>query len=189
MPRKIIYFINPISGTGNNSDIKAMIIRETSMRNIDFDILYTNPAGDYRFLPNRIRQENITDVIICGGDRSISAVGAAVIGENIRFGIIPIGSGNGLALTAKIPRSVLRALDIIFTGRASYIDGFYINNQFSCMLCGVGFDAQIAHHFAGEGKRGLITYIKCTARNFFQPQPIHLICWMVKTFYPPKHSL
>lgn len=139
------------------------------MRNINFEIFHTNPEGDYRFLPGKIRQEHFTDVIVCGGDGSISAVGAAIIGENIRLGIIPIGSGNGLALTAKIPRAVLGALNVIFEGRASCIDGFYINDQFSCMLCGVGFDAKVAHDFAGEAKRGLGTYVKCAARNFFCP--------------------
>lgn len=154
MRRKIIYLINPISGTGNRSDIKETIIRETSMRRIHFEILHTNSEGDYRYLPGKIRQENITDLVICGGDGSISAVGAAIIGENVSLGIIPIGSGNGLALTAKIPLSVVRALKVVFDGRASYIDGFYVNDQFSCMLCGVGFDARIAHDFAVQGKRG-----------------------------------
>lgn len=167
MLRKIIYFINPISGTGNRSEVQETIIRETRNRSIDFEILHTSPEGDYRFLPAKIRQGNFTDVVICGGDGSISAVSAAILGENVRVGIIPIGSGNGLALAAKIPRSVVRALHVIFEGRNSHIDGFYLNNRFSCMLCGVGFDAQVAHDFAGQAKRGLGTYVKCTARNFF----------------------
>jgi diacylglycerol kinase family enzyme len=82
-----------------------------------------------------------------------------------------MGSGNGLALAAKIPKQMDKALDVIFTGKASYIDSFYINSGFSCMLCGVGFDAQVAHDFAQQSKRGLSTYIKQTLFNFINVQP------------------
>ena len=77
-----------------------------------------------------------------------------------------MGSGNGLAFAAGIPAKAAKALDIIFNGKASYIDGFYINESFSCMLCGLGFDAQVAHDFSVHPSRGLATYVKLTIRNF-----------------------
>jgi diacylglycerol kinase family enzyme len=86
---------------------------------------------------------------------------------NLDFGIIPCGSGNGLAYTVKIPKQPARALDIIFKRNASAIDGFYINNQFACMLCGLGFDAKVAHDFAQQPRRGLTTYVKQVVKNFF----------------------
>ncbi len=110
-------------------------------------------------------------MVTCGGDGTISAVAAALMDMDIRFGIIPMGSGNGLALTAKIPVSPVKALQIIFEGKASKVDGLYINDQFSCMLCGIGFDAQVAHDFAKEKKRGLQTYVKISAINFFKARP------------------
>jgi diacylglycerol kinase family enzyme len=82
-----------------------------------------------------------------------------------------MGSGNGLALAAKIPINPSTALDIIFNGKAKYIDSFYINQTFSCMLCGLGFDAQVAHDFAKQGSRGLVTYVKQTINNFFTARP------------------
>ena len=72
-----------------------------------------------------------------------------------------------LAFAAKIPKQPAKALDIIFKGKASAIDGFYINDQFACMLCGLGFDAKVAHDFAQQPKRGLTTYIKLVVKNFF----------------------
>ena len=77
-----------------------------------------------------------------------------------------MGSGNGLALAAGISKKAGKALEIIFKGKASYIDGFYINSSFSCMLCGLGFDAQVAHDFARDPSRGLATYIKHSIKNF-----------------------
>jgi len=98
----------------------------------------------------------------------VSAVAAALKGRDTRIGIIPMGSGNGLAFAAGIPRDPGRALDILFAGNASWIDGFLINGRFSCMLCGIGFDGGVAHQFAREPRRGLRTYIKVTLSHFFR---------------------
>ncbi|HEX2684434.1 MAG TPA: diacylglycerol kinase family protein, partial [Ferruginibacter sp.] len=83
------------------------------------------------------------------------------------FGIIPMGSGNGLALAAHIPRPTLKALNVIFAGHSKRVDAFMVNKQFACMLCGLGFDAAVAHEFALHPKRGLKTYAGLTTKHFF----------------------
>jgi diacylglycerol kinase family enzyme len=85
----------------------------------------------------------------------------------VQFGILPCGSGNGLAFSAGIPKNIEKALEIIFMGNAHTTDAFEINGKFACMLCGVGYDAQVAHDFANDPNRGLITYIKKSIENFF----------------------
>lgn len=171
MSRRIIYFINPISGTGNKEKLLRLIHEKTTARNIPFEVLHTNPQGDYFYLREKISEENITDIVICGGDGTVSQVAGSLIDEPVNIGIIPMGSGNGLALAALIPKNPARALELIFTGKAAYIDAFYINSIFSCMLCGLGFDAQVAHDFARQGKRGLLTYVQQTIGHFFAAQP------------------
>jgi len=168
MARKIIYLINPISGTHGKSSLKELISRRSLERKIDFSILSTRADGDYSFLLPLIEKERVTDIVICGGDGTVSAVAAALTGSNTRIGIIPMGSGNGLAFAAGIPKQANKALDIIFDGQASAIDGLTINGRFSCMLCGIGFDATVAHAFARETKRGLQTYIRVALANFFR---------------------
>ena len=148
-----------------------MITRRTKEQRIPFTILPTDPNGRYEQLKSHIQHDGVTDIVICGGDGTVSAVAAALMDMPVRIGIIPIGSGNGLALSARIPPSPGRALDIIFAGRAAAVDGMFINNHFSCMLCGIGFDAQVAHDFAKERRRGLQTYIKVSAINFFKAVP------------------
>jgi len=171
MNRKFIYFINPISGTSGKVLLLETIKQKTTERNIPFEILHTNAAGDYQYLGEKIRNEQITDVIICGGDGTVNQVANALQGIRVNVGIIPMGSGNGLAFAARIPKKPAQALDVIFNGKAEYIDSFYINGQFSCMLCGLGFDAQVAHDFAKQKKRGLATYVKQSTRNFFSARP------------------
>ncbi|MEJ7587045.1 MAG: YegS/Rv2252/BmrU family lipid kinase [Ferruginibacter sp.] len=166
MSRKIIYFVNPVSGTRAKEPLIKKITEKTTSQNIPFEILTTNPGGNYYFLKEKITRENITDIVICGGDGTISQVAGTLLNEDVNIGIIPMGSGNGLALAARIPKQIDKALNIIFTGKATYIDSFFINTNFSCMLCGLGFDAQVAHDFSRQQKRGLVTYIKQTVINF-----------------------
>ena len=147
-----------------------IIKKKTAEKNIPFEMLHTNAAAEYGFLKEKITAENITDVIVCGGDGTVNQIANAVLGMPVNIGIIPMGSGNGLALASKIPRRIHKALENVFAGNAVYIDSFYINNKFSCMLCGLGFDAQVAHDFAKQQKRGLFTYIKQSIKNFFKVQ-------------------
>jgi diacylglycerol kinase family enzyme len=87
-----------------------------------------------------------------------------------------LGSGNGLAFTAKIPRSVDKALEIIFNGKTSRVDAFLINNTLSCMLSGIGLDALVAYGFSLQKKRGLFSYIKLSLKSFLiaKPYPFEL---------------
>jgi diacylglycerol kinase (ATP) len=189
MTRKIIYLINPISGTRGKSSLQELIMRKTREQNIEFNILPTNAEGEYDFLLPFIEKQKITDIVICGGDGTVNAVAAALMGVTVRLGIIPMGSGNGLAFAAGIPRAPEKALDIIFAGRASPTDGFTINDHFSCMLCGIGFDARVAHEFARQKRRGLQTYIRVSLKHFFGARAhsfrIHLpdISFPVEAFF------
>ncbi len=167
MKRNIIYIINPIAGTRTKKDLQVFIEKTTTDKKIPFQVFPSVASGDYSFLESIIKEQKITDVIIAGGDGTVSQVVHSLIKFNVNFGIIPCGSGNGLAYTAKIPKSAAKALDIIFSGKPEAVDGFYVNNQFACMLCGLGFDAKVAHDFARQPKRGLATYVKQVIKNFF----------------------
>jgi diacylglycerol kinase (ATP) len=171
MKRKILFFINPISGTRSKASLEKKIIKRCLENTIAFELLLTEQDGDYAFLKNKIKKDKITDIVICGGDGTLSPVISSLSNTKINIGIIPMGSGNGLAFTAKIPDSVDKALDIILDGKTNYIDTFLINGKPSCMLCGIGLDAQVAYDFAMQKKRGLLTYIKQTFKNFLSATP------------------
>lgn len=168
MERKFLYIVNPISGTRKKPTMVRSIRMVTEKAGFPFEFIDTRADGNYAGLRQYVENNNITDVIICGGDGSVNQVCSFLMGLDINIGIIPLGSGNGLALAAGIPRSLSKALNIILAGNASYIDGFTINNKFSCMMCGVGNDAQVAHDFAEQKTRGLKTYLKLSALNYFK---------------------
>jgi YegS/Rv2252/BmrU family lipid kinase len=169
--RHIIYIINPISGTRKKSGLQKLIEDRTTERNIPFKIFPSVASGDYSFLKPIIQEEKITDIVVAGGDGTLSQAVGSLMNENVNFGVIPCGSGNGLAMTAGISKQPLKALEIIFRNKAKPVDGFYINDHFSCMLTGIGFDAKVAHEFARHPKRGLKTYALLVSKNFLSAKP------------------
>ena len=171
MPRHIVYIINPISGTRKKSGLQKLIEEKTKKENIAFKIFPSVASGDYSFLSSIIKDEKITDIVVAGGDGTLSQVVGSLMKENVNFGVIPCGSGNGLAMAAGISKDPLKALDIVFKSRSKSIDGFYINDHFSCMLTGIGFDAKVAHEFAQHPRRGLRTYAVLVGKNFFSAKP------------------
>ncbi len=166
MNRKIIFFINPISGTKTKWRLEKKIIKACEEKSISFEILQTSKDGDYNFLQDKIDKDSITDIVICGGDGSIAPIVSATLNKDIQIGIIPMGSGNGVARTAGIPKSIDSALQVILKGKADSVDAFFINGAFACHVCGVGFDAKVAYDFSKQKKRGLNSYTKLAIKNF-----------------------
>jgi diacylglycerol kinase (ATP) len=171
MARKIVFLINPAAGTGKKELIEKFIKQKANKHLVQYEIHATNPSGRYEFLRDKIEAEGTTDVVIVGGDGTVNQVVSALHDTGVCFGIIPAGSGNGLAFCAGIPKKVGKALEIIFEGSFGYVDAFKINQQFSCMLSGLGFDAQVAHDFANKASRGLLTYTQQSLFQYFKAHP------------------
>ncbi len=175
MSRKILFFINPISGGKKKLWLEKKIIKKCEEKNTDFEILFTSKDGDYNFLKDKIAKDGVTDIAICGGDGSIAPIVASVLNASVNIGIVPLGSGNGLARTAGIPNSVDNAIEVILFGKAHFIDAFMINNKFSTHVCGLGFDAKVAHDFSEQKKRGLTSYTKLAVKNFLSAKTFHFV--------------
>lgn len=171
MQRKIVYLVNPVSGAGKKEILEKLIQTKTREQSILFEIHNSNIYGDYDYLKDKIESEEITDIVIAGGDGTVNQAVSALQETGVTFGIIPIGSGNGLAFCAGIPKNPVKALEIIFKGNYGYVDAFTINNKFSCMLSGLGFDAQVAHDFANNASRGLLTYTQQSLYQYFKAHP------------------
>jgi YegS/Rv2252/BmrU family lipid kinase len=167
MQRHLLYIINPISGTGNKTSLREVIESKTAEAGLAFTIQTSIPGGDYSAVYPLLEEKGITDIVIAGGDGTINQAISSLRQFNLPFGIVPCGSGNGLALSAGLSKDWSKALDTIFSGKSKKTDAFLINNHFACMLCGLGFDAQVAHDFANDPNRGLTTYIKKTVSHFF----------------------
>lgn len=173
--RKFIYLINPISGTHKKEKdaIVESIKKINAEKKLAFEFVETNATGNYDFLIDKVETDGITDIIIIGGDGTVNQViGSLYKDVKVRFGIIPFGSGNGLANTARISAKPEKALEQIINSRHTMnVDAFLINDRFACMLSGLGLDAKVAHEFAHKQKRGLMTYTQQSIVEFFKAQP------------------
>jgi YegS/Rv2252/BmrU family lipid kinase len=118
-----------------------------------------------------IIEKQITEIVICGGDGSVNQVVQGLSKLGLSFGIIPQGSGNGLAFAAGIPKDPELALELVFNNQAMMCDAFTINDKFACMLAGMGFDADVAHQFSVSRERGLKTYASLTTKQFIEAKP------------------
>ncbi len=167
-----MYLVNPLSGTIKKGPFLFSVKSITESKGIDYEIEETSADGNYFLLKEKIVDGNFTDVVIIGGDGTVRQVINALRDvEHLCFGVIPLGSGNGLARAAKIPVKPLQALSLLFSGTAKKIDSFTVNNHFSCMLSGIGFDAKVAHDFAEKATRGLFTYTQQSLINYFKAHP------------------
>ena len=171
MQRNIIFLVNPISGGAKKEAAIKFVAQVFTARKINFEVLPTNAQGNYDLVIEKIQTAGITDVVIIGGDGSVNQAVHALKDQRVNFGIIPFGSGNGFAFAAGIPKNILKATGIILNNHTRKVDAFFVNNRFSCMLSGLGFDAKVAHDFATKSKRGLLTYTKQTIKNFFNARP------------------
>jgi YegS/Rv2252/BmrU family lipid kinase len=166
-PRKIIFLINPVSGTGGKEKLISRIERICRTYNIHSEIQFSNAAAEYSQLREKISREKTDVVAICGGDGTVGKAIGALYDLPVAFGIIPAGSGNGLALSAGIPMNSETAVRLACTGTAAPTDAFTFNGRFGCLACGLGFDATVAHEFATKKSRGLKTYLLLTAKTLF----------------------
>ncbi len=169
--RKILYLVNPVAGTLKKQSLIEYVQKINKENNIQHEIILTNANGNYDFIKEKINNEFFTDVVIVGGDGTVNQVVNALRDINLKFGIIPYGSGNGLAYAAGISKRPSKAMELILQGNSKPVDAFLINGHFSCMLSGIGFDARVAHEFAAKTSRGLLAYTQQSILQYFKAQP------------------
>lgn len=120
--------------------------------------------------------KGVKDFVAVGGDGTVNDVASLLVNTNGRLGIIPVGSGNGLARALGIPLDTKRALARVFSGNTRVIDIGLINGKPFFCTAGIGFDAICAHGFAsGNHRRGLWNYVKIVLKNYFTSEPISLV--------------
>lgn len=168
---RIIFIVNPISGTNSKNYILKSINELIDKNRFDYSIQKTEYAGHACEIAARAAQDNIDLVVAIGGDGTINEVGRSLVHTDTAMGIIPCGSGNGLARHLRIPLSARGAISVINNGIVKPIDyGKIDGHPFFC-TCGVGFDAFVSLKFAQSGKRGLLTYLENTLHESLSYKP------------------
>jgi diacylglycerol kinase (ATP) len=175
--KKVFFIINKYSGTGFRPEIEGRIIDRCSELGYECTIEFTQSRGHATELAQQAVKENFKIAFAMGGDGTVNEVARGLVHTDTAMGILPKGSGNGLARHLKIPLSFKHALELLGRHQVISMDTFTVNDHLSVNVSGIGFDGHIAGLFGKNGKRGLIGYIKLVVKEFasFKEFPINLV--------------
>lgn len=170
LKKKILFIINPISGGKSKQHLPELIGKHLNADTFDAELRYTEYIGHARELSQKALAD--TDIFIAvGGDGTINEIASVIVGTPKLMGIIPCGSGNGLATSLKIPFDIEKAIDLINRMNFITIDSAVINGHPIFNVSGIGFDAQISTRFANNKTRGFWGYVKNTFAEIIHYQP------------------
>lgn len=160
--QRILFIINPISGSGRKTAVIKAVDRYLDRERFDSTTRYTEHAGHAAELAAEAAAAGVDIVVAVGGDGTVNEVARSLLHTDTALGIVPCGSGNGLARHLHIPLDPVAAVKVINRAVIERLDSGLVNGQPFFCTCGVGFDAFISLKFAEAGRRGLSTYVEKT---------------------------
>lgn len=166
--KKLHLIINPIAGHGLAPKIEALITSTLLPKVYEITVKHSLYSGHANILAKEAVSAGIDAVIAVGGDGTVNEVGAALVNTSTLLGIIPAGSGNGLANHLGMKKNPLHAINQIADGKVLAIDTLEINGRFAVNVSGFGFDGFVAWLFNNSQKRGLSNYTKIALREYFK---------------------
>ncbi len=171
--KRLLFLVNPVSGV--NQDKKASLsaqlaeILDASL--YDWEVVVSETAVQLYEL-SKAAAENGTDVVIAvGGDGTLNQVAKGIFGSKTILGLVPAGSGNGLAHHLEIPLDISKSLAIINQMKVKPMDTVNINEELFVSIAGVGFDALVAQKFARSQRRGFFSYVRIATREYPNYRP------------------
>lgn len=166
--KKVLFIINKYSGTGYQPKLEGRILDVGTKQDAECTLEFTQGRGHATELAMQGIERKFDWIVAVGGDGTINEVARGMLHSNVPMGIIPRGSGNGLARHLHIPISITKAVESLFKSQPLQMDTFTVNNRLSLNVSGIGFDGHIANQFDKNGKRGLAGYAKITVREYIQ---------------------
>ena len=166
--KNILFIINPISGTGKQKIVERLVKEHLDHSKYDSNIEYTQSAGHAIQLSKKASEGNYDIVVAVGGDGSVNEAGQSLVNTDTVLGVIPTGSGNGLARHLNIPLKLEEAIVLLNEETFNRVDVGVMNGKVFLGTAGVGFDAYIGKLFDEASSRGFLTYVKLSIKEFFK---------------------
>ncbi|MFD1140658.1 diacylglycerol/lipid kinase family protein [Larkinella insperata] len=170
----LLAIVNPLSGTASVSQKQQWIDflrKKAADAGFSPEAVFTTHPGHATELAREAVQQGIRRLVIIGGDGTMNETARALLHTPTALGIVPVGSGNGLARHLNLPLNPRKAIERAIDGRPVVIDSGRINDHAFFCTTGMGFDAYVAQEFARQPVRGLATYIRTAYRAFWNYQP------------------
>lgn len=173
---KMLLIVNPKAGVNSKTGMAEKLREVLMSKGFIVDTEYTKAKGHATALAHKAVSEGYGSVTVCGGDGTVNETAKALCGTGVALGIVPSGSGNGLARHLDIPIDEEKSVDIIANRNILTCDCGVANGRLFFCTMGLGFDGIVSHRFARAGKRGRITYIKNVVEEFshYKAQPYRI---------------
>lgn len=171
MKKKMVFIMNPISGTSSKAGIPEIIANTLDTNAFDYEIRLTEHAGHAFELATEAKNAGVDIVVAVGGDGTVNEVARAIVHSQTALGIVPCGSGNGLARHLILPMQIKKAIEMINQCEIHDLDYGIINGHPFFCTCGMGFDAFVSMKFAEAGKRGPMTYAENILKEGMKYEP------------------
>ncbi|RTQ51698.1 YegS/Rv2252/BmrU family lipid kinase [Hymenobacter gummosus] len=170
---RLCFIFNPISGTNRRFDLRGLLNRQLGKEYaLNYEIRPTEYAGHAEELARAAAAEGFGIVVAVGGDGTVNEVGRGLLGTGAALGVLPRGSGNGLARHLGIPMDATAAVNLLRRPRVLPIDVGRLNGRPFFCTAGLGFDAHVSRCFAEAGTRGLATYVRVALREYGRYRPV-----------------
>ena len=167
MKRNLLFIVNPISGIGKQKKIEELLDKGIDKTLLDYSVRYTECIHHGKELAREAVEQGCFDAIVAvGGDGSVNDIVSGMVGSNMTLGIIPCGSGNGLARNLKIPLTPAHAIEVLNHYKVAEIDTIYLNDRVVTSIAGIGFDARVARRMKQAKARGLQAYAKIILTDY-----------------------
>ena len=170
-PGKYLFIINPIAGDIDKAHIPDHLKDICRQKEVDFSILETTGNDDQIKIKDRIDEFDPEVIVVIGGDGTVNMVSRVIMEKDIIMGIVPQGSGNGLAKDLKIPLDYNKAVDLIFKMNVIAMDTLLINDHPSFHISDIGFNARVVENFTKKKIRGQFAYAIALLQEFFSYKP------------------
>ncbi len=171
MKKKIVFVVNPISGTLEKEHILEWVNKRTNKEKYEWEIISTEYVGHAIEIAASQVVAKAFAVVAVGGDGTVNEIASALVHTPTALGIIPCGSGNGFARHLQIPMETKRAIELINDGEIECVDYGKINDVPFFCTCGVGFDAFVSLKFSKANRRGPLTYLEKTLIEILKYRP------------------
>ena len=167
MKKKTVIVVNPISGVGKQKKIETLLKENLNQDLFDYTVRYTERIHHGTEIAREAVDQGYDCVVAVGGDGSVNDVAQGLKDSGVTMGIIPCGSGNGLARGLKIPLRPASAIRMLNDMHEQTIDSIVINDKYiSVNAAGVGFDAYIARLMKAAKTRGFAAYTNLILREY-----------------------
>ena len=157
-PKRMAFIVNPKAGTNLQKHIAEAVDKYLNHQRFVYGIWLTEYPGHGFELAKNAIEAGYEIVVAVGGDGSVNEIAPALIGTTVSLGIIPAGSGNGLAMHLGYGREVEKAVKKLNTAENKRIDVGLLNGRPFFNVAGIGFDGLVSNMMKKSNSRGFMPY-------------------------------